>query len=97
MKKRTVLIIALLLAAGLGAAWMIYSGSSGSAFCEHPVNPDPAIKQRPAKPDGLEAATNVVCEPDQVSPNGQQGALKSRNHESGRTVSADRSAEMNST
>jgi len=41
---------------------MIYSGSSGSAFCEHPVNPDPAIKQRPAKPDGLEAATNVVCE-----------------------------------
>jgi hypothetical protein len=62
MKKRTVLMVALLLAAGLAAAWMIYSGNSGSAFCEHPVGPDLTTKPRSAKPDGLDAASNVVCE-----------------------------------
>jgi len=63
MKRRTILIIALLLVTGLSSAFIIfYISNSGSAFCEHPIGPNQSAKVRLGEGDHSESTSNLLCE-----------------------------------
>jgi hypothetical protein len=72
MKKRTGLIIALLLVIGLSLASLVFylSNSSSSAFCEHPISPSHG-KVRFGLGDRSESTSNIISirQPTNQQPN----------------------------